>query len=124
MKTFRMHQARWILPLCCLILVVAACRSTGSTRVSDSPGSRVTPMTSSGASTEVYALAWAPDGNRLATGGKKGDVEIWTPPMTTPLVTCPNPSGAVYALAWSPDGSRIAFAGIDKVVKACDVARG
>ncbi len=124
MKTFRMHQARWILPLCCFILVVAACTPAGSIRASDPPVSGVTPLTSSDASIQVYALAWSPDGNRLATGGKNGEVEVWTPPMTTPLITCRNSSGAIYALAWSPDGTRLAFAGIDKTVQVCDAVTG
>src|SRR5436190_10110344 len=107
MKLFHSCQVRWVLVLCCLILVMVSCQSIQRSTVSASPISHARPSPSANVFTQVYALSWSPDGNHLATGGKNRKVMVWAVPALTPLVTCQNSSDTVYALAWSPDGKKL-----------------
>ena len=67
----------------------------------------------------VYTVAWSPDGQRIASGGKDHTVQVW--PVTlfesggqlqkSSIITYRGHNSAVQAVAWSPDGKRIASAG-------------
>src|SRR2546423_3728074 len=63
---------------------------------------------------QVYALAWSPDGARLALGTRHGDIQVWNTRSQTLLLTIAQPFGEVYALAWSPDGMHLASGGQDQ----------
>ncbi len=52
------------------------------------------------------ALAWRPDGERLAAG--LDQVTIWDTSARKKELTLANPRGALQSVAWSPDGQRIA----------------
>ncbi len=55
------------------------------------------------------ALAWSPDGNRIAFGSPEGAIFIWT--LGTPHpIRYPVHQGLVDALAWSPKGNVLASA--------------
>jgi WD40 domain-containing protein/cytochrome c len=58
----------------------------------------------------VTALAFAPDGKRLAVGGYQ-TVRLLDPATGKPVRTLPGPVDQVQALAWSPDGKWLAAAG-------------
>jgi WD40 repeat protein len=63
----------------------------------------------------VTAVAWSPDGRRVATASKDRTARIWDSSsgqqVTQPLVH----QGPVTAVAWSPDGQRVATASWDQV---------
>jgi hypothetical protein len=65
---------------------------------------------------KVNALAWAPDGTRLASAGNDGQVRIWNPDTGTHK-TLTGHTDWVNALAWSPDGTHLASAGNDRLVR-------
>jgi WD40 repeat protein len=70
-------------------------------------------------STTIYALAWAPEGLRIASAGNGTKVYVWDATTGNDLAIYRGHTGlwpAIYAVAWSPDGSRIA--------SACSVAPG
>ncbi|MCU0569994.1 MAG: LuxR C-terminal-related transcriptional regulator [Oculatellaceae cyanobacterium Prado106] len=64
------------------------------------------------------AIAFSPDGNAVAIGGKQGRVGLWYPPSLNPTVS-PSQSleelekqdGEVHAIAYHPDGQHLASAG-------------
>jgi WD40 repeat protein len=63
----------------------------------------------------VNAVAWSPDGYRLASGGFM--VQVWDAANGGNEVIYPGGSSFVTAVAWSPDGHRIASASEDKTVQ-------
>jgi WD40 repeat protein len=71
-------------------------------------------------------VAFSPDGQRLAAGGKKNTVKIWDAETRQELRTLEGHHGEVYAVAFSPDkdGRWIASGGEDSAVKIWDSHSG
>jgi WD40 repeat protein len=65
---------------------------------------------------EVYAVAWSPDGTRIASAGRDRSVHIWDASTGKTLSTYQGHTMEVYAVAWSPDGTHIASASADKTM--------
>jgi WD domain, G-beta repeat len=65
----------------------------------------------------VSALAFSPDGQTLASGGKGGLVRLWAPPTDAGVLNSDNET--VQALAFSPDGHYLA-AGADRALQVWD----
>lgn len=65
----------------------------------------------------VYALAWNPTGNLLATGDWSGVLRIWEGGTGKVLRVIDDHSDTIYALAWSPDGRRLASASADGTLR-------
>ncbi|GHO76562.1 hypothetical protein KSD_43330 [Ktedonobacter sp. SOSP1-85] len=72
----------------------------------------------------VDAIAWSPDGKRIASGGGDKTVQVWDTAKGDHIFTYREHKGAVEGLAWSPDGKRIASGSYDKTVRVWDVASG
>jgi WD40 repeat protein len=73
----------------------------------------------------VHALAYSPNGTRLASAGSDGTAKIWNLDdlKAEPLVLAEH-KGAVYSVAFSPDGKKLATAGWDGTVRVWDAAKG
>lgn len=57
----------------------------------------------------VNAVAWSPDGYRIASGGDDGTVQIWLSSNASQIDIVPRECcGSVTAIAWSPNGQAIA----------------
>jgi WD40 repeat protein len=77
----------------------------------------------------VNALAFRPDGLRLASGSgeptRGGEIRVWDPSSGTHVFGLTNAhSDAVLALAWSPDGLRLASGGADRMARVFDISDG
>ncbi len=77
-----------------------------------------------GHSDAVNAVAWSPDGTRIASGSDDGTVQVWDAASGKILTFYHGHSDMVIAVAWSPDGTRIASASSDKTVQVWDAAKG
>jgi WD40 repeat protein len=76
---------------------------------------------------QTLALAYSPDGRRLATGGKEGrsfDVKVWDTASGRQVLTLPGNAHIVLALAYSPDGKYFASGGLDQTVRVWNAATG
>ena len=70
----------------------------------------------------VSAVAWSPDGNRLAAG-EDIDLTIWDKEGNK-LTTLVNSRSTATCLEWSPDGDQIAVGGEDQSISIWDAGNG
>src|SRR5258708_405363 len=68
-------------------------------------------FTYNGHSQTVKAIAWSPDGSRLASGGDDVTVQVWEVSTGRLLYTYREHTDSVIAVAWSPDGRYLASGG-------------
>lgn len=68
------------------------------------------------ASAFVHAVAWSPDGMRIASGGSDGTIQIWDAHTGQHIFTYVEHEDLICDIAWSPDGTRIASASRDEMV--------
>jgi len=73
--------------------------------------------------TNIYALAWSPDGCTLATGGWDNTVKLWEVEHGT-LLWAGWHDGQVNDIAFSPDGHLLASGGSDNLVRVWDTETG
>ncbi len=68
----------------------------------------------------VYAIAWSPDGKRIASASQDGTVHVWDAATGHRSFRYHGHRGSVNAVAWSPNGSYIASASSDTTVQVWD----
>jgi WD40 repeat protein/tRNA A-37 threonylcarbamoyl transferase component Bud32 len=72
----------------------------------------------------VLAVAFSPDGTRVASGDAQGVVKVWDRRVSREVLTLPGHQGAVSAVAFSPDGMYLASGGADGAVRVRNAATG
>ena len=72
----------------------------------------------------VTAVAWSPDGKKIASASADTNVQVWNVATGTNILTYRGHSTKVNAVAWSPDGTRIASASDDRTVQVWDATTG
>jgi WD40 repeat protein len=73
---------------------------------------------------EIHALAFSPDGARLASASDDRTVKVWDANTGHEILTLNGHAGPVEGVSWSPDGTRLATAAKDKMVKIWDAKSG
>jgi WD40 repeat protein len=77
-----------------------------------------------GHSASVNAVAWSPNGMRIASGSNDGTVQVWDAANGGHVYTYHGHADRVVAVAWSPDGTRIASGSDDNTAQVWDSANG
>src|SRR5262249_30285003 len=72
----------------------------------------------------VHAVAYSPDGLRLASGSQDNTLKVWDAGSGQDLLTLEGHTDWVSDVAYSPDGSRIASGSSDRTLKVWDAANG
>ena len=81
-------------------------------------------LTYQGHTDKVYAVAWSPDGTRLASGSRDKTIQIWDASNGRLFRTCTGHSFDVLGVAWSPNGKRMASGSQDNTVQMWDANSG
>lgn len=69
----------------------------------------------------VYAVAFSPDGKRVASAAGDRTVKVWNTKTGKRIYTLSESTAELYAVAFSPDGKRIAAGGVDKTLRVWNV---
>ena len=71
----------------------------------------------------ISAIAWSPDGQRLASSGADMTVRIWDRSTNKLICTLAGHESNVRSLAWNPAGTQVASGSGDGTIRIWDVAK-
>src|SRR5206468_10875876 len=72
----------------------------------------------------VSAVAWSPDGGRIASTCGDKTIRLWNATTGKPITTFKTSSDWVYTIAWSPDGRYLALANGNSTAEILDASTG
>jgi WD40 repeat protein len=71
----------------------------------------------------TIAVAFSPDGRRIASGGDDHVVRVWDAETLREVAVLSGHEDMVFAVAYSPDGTTLASAGIDRTIRLWDLTK-
>ena len=77
-----------------------------------------------GHESEVWHVAWHPDGSRYVTAGNDGMARIWDDATGQELLTLTGHLAPIWQAAWNPTGNRIVTASADGTARIWDAESG
>jgi WD40 repeat protein len=80
--------------------------------------------TFSGHTGEVWAVAYSPNGERIASAGVDATARIWDAATGEPMIILAGHEAEIEGLAFSPDGDRLATASDDGTIKVWNTSSG
>lgn len=81
-------------------------------------------LTFTASSEAIRALAFSPDGRKLASGGEDTIIRVWDTSRGQELLSLEGHTDIVTSVTWSPDGQRLASGSDDKTIRIWDAATG
>ncbi|MYA79389.1 MAG: hypothetical protein F4X39_02535 [Acidobacteriia bacterium] len=72
----------------------------------------------------IYAIAFSPDGSRIAVGGIAEVVNLYDTESGEGTARCALPGGGAFVLAFRPDGKQLLAAGFDGLLRIFDTETG
>src|SRR5262249_32765031 len=73
---------------------------------------------------KVRAVAFSPDGRRLASGSDDGTVNVWYAATGREILRLAGPGGGIQSVAFSPDNRLVAAGTADGPIRLWDAATG
>jgi WD40 repeat protein len=72
----------------------------------------------------ITAVAFSPDGKRIASNGNEKNIKVWNAETGSEIMTLLGHDSAVYCVGYSPDGKWIASGSADKTMRIWDAGTG
>jgi WD40 repeat protein len=72
----------------------------------------------------IAALAWSPDGKRIAVGGAAPEVNVYDAESGARIAICKGHAAGIYTVAFSPDSTTLATGGFDGTARIYDATTG
>lgn len=72
----------------------------------------------------IYAVAFSPDGKRLAVGSAEGTLRLLDAVSGETIATLTGHSGPVLCVAWAPDGGSLASGSADRSIRIWEAETG
>ncbi|MCB0189069.1 MAG: WD40 repeat domain-containing protein, partial [Caldilineaceae bacterium] len=102
--------------------VANAAQSTRA--VGDMSAQSIQPLLSVADEDGISAIAFSPDGARLASGGSRGLIKLWHATTLEEVQTLHGHRDNVRCVAWSPDGAIMFSGSFDQTVRLWNIERG
>jgi len=77
-----------------------------------------------GHSSDIWSVAYSPDGQWIVSGGDDGSAKVWEAASGRELLTLKGPRAAIYSVACSLDNRRIVTGSGDQTAKVWEAASG